>query len=346
MKDFAGKIAFITGGASGAGLGYAQIFSEAGMKVVIADYRQDHLDEAMAYFKEKGAPVHAIQLDVTDRDGYAKAADETEKVFGDVPNLLILNAGVNVFGPAEASTYADYDWVVGVCFGGVVNGLVTFVPRMIKAGGQRHIAATVSWGAFGSGSSTAPYSAAKAGVLNLMESYWQALKPYGIGVTAICPANIRSRIYEAALKNRPEELKETGYNVSEDTQKLLAGIHAHGMDPRVLADWLKKGIENEQFLVAPYEHGPRMIEVALERFKYYASPEGMRAWEEKQKQPPTEEDIMLNSEREGYDMSASLKQRRMAPPPSAGGQPPKDTIGFGKARSDLDWVAANKKFEK
>ena len=85
MKDFAGKIAFITGGASGAGFGYAQIFSEAGMKVVIADYRQDHLDEAMAYFKEKGAPVHAIQLDVTDRDGYARAADETEKVFGGTP---------------------------------------------------------------------------------------------------------------------------------------------------------------------------------------------------------------------------------------------------------------------
>ena len=87
-----------------------------------------------------------------------------------------------------------------------------------------------------------------------------------------------------------------------------------------------------------------MVELALERFKYYASPEGMRAWEEKQKQPPTEEDIMLNSEREGYDMSASMNQRRMAPP--AGAQPPKDTIGFGKARSDLDWIAANKKFEK
>ena len=346
MKDFAGKIAFITGGACGAGLAYAHLFAEAGMKVVIADNRRDHMDEAMASFDGTGFAVHTILMDVTDREGYAAAADETEKVFGGVPDLLILNAGVNVFGPAEASTYADYDWVVGVCFGGVVNGLVTFVPRMIKAGGQRHIAATVSWGAFGSGATTAPYSAAKAGVLNLMESYWQALKPYGIGVTAICPANIRSRIYEAALKNRPDELKDTGYNVSEDTQNLLAGIHAHGMDPRVLADWLKKGIENEQFLVAPYEHGPRMVEIALERFKYYASPEGMRAWEEKQKQPPTEEDIMLNSEREGYDMSASLKQRRMAPPPSAGGQPPKDTIGFGKARSDLDWVAANKKFEK
>ena len=72
MKDFAGKIAFITGGASGAGFGQAQIFSEAGMKVVIADFRQDHIDEAMAYFKEKGAPVHAIKLDVTNRAGFRR----------------------------------------------------------------------------------------------------------------------------------------------------------------------------------------------------------------------------------------------------------------------------------
>ena len=174
MKDFAGKIAFITGGASGAGLGYAQIFSEAGMKVVIADARQDHIDEAMAYFKDKGAPVHAIKLDVTDRAAFAAAADETEKVFGGVPDLLILNAGVNVFGPAEATTYDDFDWVGGVCYGGTVNGLVTFVPRMIKAGGARHIAATVSWGAFGGGPSTAPYSAAKAAILGFTKA---AAKP-------------------------------------------------------------------------------------------------------------------------------------------------------------------------
>jgi NAD(P)-dependent dehydrogenase (short-subunit alcohol dehydrogenase family) len=332
MKDFAGKIAFITGGASGAGFGQAQIFSEAGMKVVIADVRDDHLEEAMAYFKEKGAPVHAIKLDVTDREGFAAAADEVERVFGSTPDLLVLTAGVNVFGPAEASTYDDYDWVVGVCFGGVVNGLVTFVPRMIKAGKGGHIAATASWGAFGAGPMTAPYSAAKAAVLNLMESYFVALKPYGIGVSVLCPANIRSRIYETALKNRPEHLKNTGYNVNEETQKFLASIHAHGMDPRVLAEWLKKGIENEQFLIVPYPSAERMIELALERFVYYASPEGMKKWEEKQKQPPTEEELRHMAEREGYDPKAAPPQQVMTSDP-----------GFGKARSDLNWVDESKR---
>ncbi|NLT12764.1 MAG: SDR family oxidoreductase [Clostridiales bacterium] len=334
MKDFAGKIAFITGGASGAGFGQAQIFSEAGMKVVIADVRQDHLDEAMAYFKEKKAQAHAIKLDVTDRNAYAAAADEVEKVFGAAPDLLVLTAGVNVFGPAEASTYDDYDWVVGVCFGGVVNGLVTFVPRMIKKGTGGHIASTVSWGAFGAGPMTAPYSAAKAGVLNLLESYFVALKPYGIGVTALCPANIRSRIYEAATVGRPEQFKNTGYNVSDDTQKLLASIHANGMDPRVLANWLKKGIENEQFIVAPYPSGPRMIEIELARFVDYASPEGMKRLEEKAKRPPTEEELQMMSEREGYDVSKR---------PFGSGGPAKD-VGFAKARKDLDWIDPSKKF--
>ncbi|MDR1589683.1 MAG: SDR family NAD(P)-dependent oxidoreductase [Oscillospiraceae bacterium] len=337
MKDFKDKIVFITGGASGAGFGQAQIFSEAGARVVIADVRQDHLDEAVAYFKEKNAPVHAIRLDVTDRAGYAAAADEIERVCGGAPDVLILTAGVNVFGPAEASTYDDYDWVVGVCFGGVVNGLVTFVPRMIKKGTGGYIAATVSWGAFGAGSMTAPYSAAKSAVLNIMESYYHALKPYGIAVSALCPANVRSRIYEAAL-NRPENLRDTGYNVSETTQSFLAGMHKNGMDPRVLAEWLKKGMADEIFLIIPYNNGPRMVEIELERFRHYASPEGMKYLEDKQKQPPTQEELEMMSEREGYDITAA----RGAP---SGGDAALsfEESGFAKARADADWVDPDKR---
>ncbi len=169
--------------------------------------------------------------------------------------------------------------------------------------------------------------------LNLLESYYVSLKTYGIGVTAVCPANIRSRIYEAAIQGRPEQYKNTGYNVSEDTQKLLASIHANGMDPRVLADWMKKGIENEQFLVVPYPSGPRMVELALRRFVDYASPEGMQRLAEKAKQPPTEEELRLNSEREGYDVGKR---------PTIASGSFKD-VGFGKAKKDLDWVDPAKK---
>jgi NAD(P)-dependent dehydrogenase (short-subunit alcohol dehydrogenase family) len=329
MKDFNGKIAFITGGASGAGLGQAKVFSEAGMKVVIADVRQDHLDEASAYFAEKGAPVHTIKLDVTDRAAFAAAADETERVFGGPPDLLFLTAGVNVFGPAEASTYDDYDWVLGVCLGGVINGFVTFVPRMIKAGKGGHIAAVASWGAFEAGPVTAPYTAAKAAVLNLTESYYVALKPYGIGVTVVCPANINSRIWEAATVTRPENLRNTGYNANEDTQAFLATIHQHGMDPVVLAKWLKDSIEAEQYLCVPYSAREIMVAEAVQRFVDYTTLEGIQRREERLKQAPTEEQRRIIEEREG---GAIINEK-----------PEVKDVGFGKARADVDWVDPSKK---
>lgn len=316
MKDFAEKIAFITGGASGAGFGQAQVFSEAGCKVVIADIRQDHLDTAMAYFKEKGAEVHAIKLDITDRTAYAAAADEVEKVFGGPPELLINTAGVNTFGPAEASTYEDFDWVMGICLGGVINGMVTFVPRMIKAGKGGHIASTSSWGAFGGGPTTAPYAAAKSAVNNLMESYYLALKPYNIGVTVICPMNIKSNISEA-VKTRPEHLQNTGYNVTTETLEFLRQFHARGMEPRELANWLKDAIENEQFLVIPYDNAQEMLEARNQQILDYSSPDGMKR----------------------LAVAAAKFEREQAERAILNAS---DT-GFGKARKDIDWIDSTKR---
>ncbi|HEY7840541.1 MAG TPA: SDR family NAD(P)-dependent oxidoreductase, partial [Gammaproteobacteria bacterium] len=98
MKDFRGKTAVITGGGAGIGFALAQVFAKAGMRVVIADLRQDHLDEAMAELAKQGAKAHAIRLDVSDRKAFAAAADEAERVFGKV-HLLCNNAGVNIIRP-------------------------------------------------------------------------------------------------------------------------------------------------------------------------------------------------------------------------------------------------------
>ncbi len=101
MKDFKDKILFVTGGASGAGFGQAKVFSEAGCKVVIADIRQDHLDQAMEYFRAKNAPAHAIKLDITDRAAYAAAADEVEEVFGGPPQILHQHRGRQYVRPSR-----------------------------------------------------------------------------------------------------------------------------------------------------------------------------------------------------------------------------------------------------
>ncbi len=321
MKDFAGKVLFITGGASGAGFGQAQVFSEAGCKVVIADVRRDHLDQALDYFKEKKADVHAIQLDITDRKAYAAAADEVEKIYGTPPQMLFNTAGVNTFGPAEASTYEDFDWVMGVDLGGVINGLITFVPRMIKAGKGGYIATVSSWGAFMGGATTAPYSAAKAAINNLMESYYQSLKPYGIGVSVLCPANIKSNIAEATF-TRPENMKNTGYNVNEQTVDFLRSIHAQGMEPRELAGWLKRGIENDQLYIIPYDRSEQMLRDNFERIVNMSSPEGMKKQEELDKQRFEE-------------MRKRMAERRA---PHAG------AAEFARARKDLDWIKDSGRF--
>ncbi len=320
MKDFQGKVAFITGGASGAGLGQAKVFSEAGCKVVIADIRQDHIDEAMAYFKPKKAAVHAIKLDLTDRKAYAAAADEVEKVFGSPPQLLLNTAGVNTFGPAEASTFEDFDWVLGVCLGGVINGMVTFVPRMIKAGRGGHIATTSSWGGFMGFAGDAPYAAAKAAVNNLMESYYLALKPYGIGVSVLCPTNIRTNIAEA-IYTRPKHLANTGYKADEETVDFLRTIHAQGMDPIELAQWLKRGIEAEQLYILPFSNAEQMLRDNFQRVLDYSTPEGTRRQDEIAKMRAEE----MRKRQDPYQVTDS---------------------GWGKARADLAWVNESARAKK
>ncbi len=314
MKDFQGKVAFITGGASGAGLGQAKVFSEAGCKVVIADIRQDHIDEAMAYFRSRNAVVHAIKLDITDRKAYATAADEVEKVFGSPPQLLFNTAGVNAFGPAEASTFEDYDWIMGVCLGGVINGLVTFVPRLIKAGKGGYIVTTSSWGGFMGGATTAPYSAAKAAVVNLMESYYLALKPYGIKVSCLCPVGINTNIGESSF-TRPKHMDNTGYNTNENTIAFMRKHYSFGIDPVDLALLLKKGMENEIFLVLPFSDPEKSLRDNFERLVNYVTPEGMNRQDEIEKKRREE----------------MLKH----PNPSIEGA---EEVGWGKARPDLDWI--------
>jgi len=319
MKDFKDKILFVTGGASGAGFGQAKVFSEAGCKVVIADIRQDHLDQAMAYFREKQAPVHAIKLDIIDRAVYADAAEEVVEVFGSPPQIVFNTAGVNSFGPPEASTYEDYDWIMGVCLGGVINGMVTFVPRMIKAGKGGYIATTASMGGFWGGPTTAPYSAAKAAVINLMESYRISLKKYGIGVSVLCPAAINSNIHNAT-DTRPEHLANTGYLVDDRAVDTLRTIYEAGMDPVDLAKWLKKGIEDEQFYIIPY---PEEREALERHFKEIvdsvlpleADPDGVRKRKE----------VMRRL------MEAAIEEAKKDPAKPVG-------PGFGRARPELDWV--------
>lgn len=206
MKSVQDKTAFITGGASGIGLGMAHAFVDAGMKVVLADLRQDHIEAALAEFavRDQSGKVHAIRLDVTDRDGMAAAAIQAERVFGRV-HVLANNAGVGIQGPFKGITFADWDFGLAVNLGGVINGIQTFLPRIRAHGEGGHIINTASLAALvPMPAQFVIYQTAKAAVVTLSEAIHGELRQENIGVSVLCPGPVRTNIHELA-KNRPPQ---------------------------------------------------------------------------------------------------------------------------------------------
>jgi len=212
MQNLGGKTAFVTGGASGIGLGIAKALLGAGMRVVIADIRDDHLQSAQA---ELGSAdrVLAIKLDITNRADYARAADAAEARFGKL-HILCNNAGVAVVGPTILATYADWDWVMGVNLGGTINGIVTILPRIQKHGEGGHIVSTASMSGLLPHPGATIYGTSKGAIVSLMECMRAELEPQGIICSAFCPGAVQSNIAEAG-KTRPADLAETGYGESD-----------------------------------------------------------------------------------------------------------------------------------
>ena len=202
MDDFRDRVAFVTGGASGIGLGITRRLLAAGAKAVIADMRPDHIAEAKAALAASGNRLLALEFDVTDRDAMEDAASQVEAAFGRI-DILVNNAGVGIEGPLREASYADWDFGLAVNLGGVVNGLQAFVPR-IRAGGRGgHVVNTASLaGLVQMPSFMAIYAAAKAAVIALSEAIRDDLAADEIGVTVLCPGPIKSRIHELG-RNRP-----------------------------------------------------------------------------------------------------------------------------------------------
>lgn len=211
MKDFKGKVAFISGGASGIGLGMAEVFAEAGMKIVIADIRQESLNRATAILSSKGAEAHAVELDVTDRAAWVRAADDVAQIFGGV-DILCNNAGIALPpGPIAEATYDDWDFCLGINLGGVINGVHTFVPRMIARGEGGHVVNTASLGGLMAGAGEGVYTTAKYAVAGLTEELRSDLAPRKIGVSLLCPGPTRTELFVSSPTVRPSDLSETGY---------------------------------------------------------------------------------------------------------------------------------------
>jgi NAD(P)-dependent dehydrogenase (short-subunit alcohol dehydrogenase family) len=257
MRDVEGKVAFITGGGSGVGLGMAKAFVAAGMRLAIADIRADHLEAATG---ELDGEVHAIELDVTDREAFARAADETERVLGHV-HVVCNNAGINLFNDIADATYQDWDWVLGVNLGGVVNGVVTFVPRIKAHGEGGHVVNTASMAAFVAGPGAGIYTTAKFAVHGLSDSLRWSLLRHGIGVSMVCPGLVKSKIYESD-RIRPVELSTDVTPADEEFMRILPGLHDAGMDPEEVGEKVLRGIRQNDFYIFTHpDHREELREI-------------------------------------------------------------------------------------
>ena len=256
-KGWEGRVAFITGAVTGIGLGVAQAFADAGMKLALSYRNEDDRKATEAWFAAKGyeQPLYC-KLDVTDRGRFAEVADEVVERFGEV-HVLVNNAGVSVFGPTDEATYADYDWIMGVNFGGVVNGLVSFLPKIKAAKGRRHVTNVASMAAFLPGPQAGIYTASKFAVRGLTESLRYNLAPQGIGCSLCCPALTRTNAWTSALK-RPEAFKDTGFAEAREGELQKFGTaFEEGMDPYVVGQKILAGMTEQRGLILTHpEHGP------------------------------------------------------------------------------------------
>jgi NAD(P)-dependent dehydrogenase (short-subunit alcohol dehydrogenase family) len=253
MKDLAGKTAFVTGAASGIGLGIATALAGAGVKVMLCDIEDAPLSKAVEALKLTNADVEGVRADVSLKAELKAAADATVERYGKV-HILINNAGVGGGGIYGAWTDAAWDWTIGVNLMAVVWGIEIFGPLIEQHGEGGQIVSTASIAGLLSTSSS-QYNVTKYGVVALSEGLRIAMAPRGIGVSVLCPGFIRTNIIDSR-RNLPERFgPAVGANLPawpkerlDQYKTVLNQIReriSQGIDPSYVGELVVEGIEND-----------------------------------------------------------------------------------------------------
>lgn len=262
MIEFKGKVAVVTGAASGIGLGMARAFASEGMQLVLADIEPDALARAAHSLTADGAEVVTEIVDVSDASAVTRLAERVYDRFGKV-NVLCNNAGVieNNLAAWEYSL-ADWEWVLGINLMGVVHGIRTFVPRMLAGGEAGHIVNTASFGGLISGTANPIYIVSKHAVVALSENLHNdlAARNTNIGVSVLCPGWVRTSIVNSD-RNRENAPKLTE-NVSRIRERFQDGINT-GLEADAVGEIVVDAISNQRFYIHTH---PEWMDVVRQRF--------------------------------------------------------------------------------
>jgi NAD(P)-dependent dehydrogenase (short-subunit alcohol dehydrogenase family) len=247
MKDLAGKTAFVTGAASGIGLGIATALAQAGVKVMLCDIEEAALAAALEGLKLTNADVDSVQADVSLKAELEAAAQATVARYGEV-HILVNNAGVGGGGPYGAWTDGAWNWTIGVNLMAVVWGIEIFGPLIERHGEGGHIVSTASIAGLISPGSGA-YNVSKYGVVALSEGLRGELAPRGIGVSVLCPGFIRTHILDSR-RNLPERFDGAvgampTAGPSAELLNLVRERVSQGIDPSYVGELVREGIEND-----------------------------------------------------------------------------------------------------
>jgi NAD(P)-dependent dehydrogenase (short-subunit alcohol dehydrogenase family) len=269
MKDLSGKTAFVTGAASGIGLGVATALAQAGVRVMLCDIEEATLARAVAGLKLTNADVDGFKADVSLKAELIAAAEATIARYGKV-HILVNNAGVGGGGPYGAWTNATWDWTLGVNLMAVIWGIEIFGPLIEQHGEGGHIVSTASIaGLLSLGSNQ--YNVSKYGVVALSEGLRGELAPRGIGVSVLCPGFVRTQIMDS-VRNLPQRFERPSDErlaalQSSEWFKMVRDRVSNGIDPSNVGELVREGIENDwQYIFTDVEFEP-MIEARFAAIK-------------------------------------------------------------------------------
>ena len=264
VADVTGKVAVVTGAASGIGRAVAFRCASEGMKVVLADIEEPPLNATRAELSDKGADVLDVVCDVAKASSMEELAEKAVSTFGGV-HMVHLNAGVATGGPMWQLTEADWQWVLGVNLWGVIHGVKAFVPIMLEQNEPAHVVMTASMAGLTSGPMMSAYNVSKHGVVTIAETLRRELTMMGglIGVSVLCPGWVNTGIGDSG-RNRPSDLQSSGVDLANLAGGSIREVLQQGLSPDHVADLVLDAVKNDRFYILTHPEWKGLIRQRME----------------------------------------------------------------------------------